>query len=260
MTTLNIFEQPKLQNPLLVEGLPGIGNVGRICVDYIIQETGAKLFAELYSEHFFPFVVIHEKWEIRLLKVKFYYLKGKRDVVFVTGDCQSMTSQGHYEVMEKIVDLAQKIGVKEIITVGGLATGEIEEKPRVYGAATDKSIVEKYKEFGINFNTSEKVGYIVGAAGILLGLGKQRGIDGLCLLGETSGFPIVADPRAAEAVLNILSKILEIKIDMSKLDKRVKEMERLIKKIQELQEKAISQLAKEEERPPVKKEQLRYIG
>jgi uncharacterized protein (TIGR00162 family) len=263
MTVIKIFERPKLTRPILIEGLPGIGNIGRVSVDYLIQQLNAKLFAELYSEHFFPFVVLKEKWHVELLKNKFYYWKGQkagqRDIIFLTGDCQSLSPNGHYDVCEKIIEFAAQLGVKDIITVGGLATGEFEEKPKVFGAATSKDVMEKYKNFGIEFKVGEKVGYIVGAAGLLIGLGVYRNINGLCILGQTSGFPIVTDPKAAEVVLGILSKILNIKIDMSKLDERVKEMEKFIKKIEELQQKALSQIAKEE-RAPATKEQLRYIG
>ncbi|RLJ07821.1 MAG: proteasome assembly chaperone family protein [Candidatus Aenigmatarchaeota archaeon] len=257
MTTLNVFELPKLRKPVLIEGLPGIGNIGKVCVEYMVQELGAKPFAELYSEHFFPFVLIHEKWEIKLLKARFYFYKGKQDLIFLTGDCQSMSSEGHYEIMEKVLDLAEKLKVREIITLGGLATGELEEKPKVFGAATDEKLIKKYGNLGISFRTGEKVGYIVGAAGLLLGLGKERGIDGICLLAETAGFPIITDPKAAEEVLKIVSKMLNLKIDLTKLDKRVKEMERFIHRIEELQQKALSQLAREKQ---PKREQLGYIG
>ncbi|MBI4173761.1 MAG: PAC2 family protein, partial [Candidatus Aenigmarchaeota archaeon] len=88
---------------------------------------------------------------------------------------------------------------------------------------------------------------------------KERGMKGMCILGETSGFPIVTDPKAAESVLNAVNKILGMQVDMKRLEKRVKEMEKFIKKIEMLQRKAVMDIAKEDA-PPVKKEELRYIG
>jgi hypothetical protein len=262
MTKIKIHKKPKLKNPILLVGLPGIGNIGRVAVGYLIEELKAKKFAELYSRHFFPFVVLHDGYEIKLLKNYFYYWKGKggkRDMVFLTGDCQSQSAEGHYEVVEVILDLAEKLGIKEIFTIGGLATGEVEEKPLVYGSVTDEKIQKKYKKFNIDFHVGKRVGYIVGAAGLVLGLAKERGIGGMCILGETSGFPIVTDPKAAEAVLEVLTKILKIKVDMSKLEKRVKEMEHFIKKIEDLQRKAVMDIVKSE-KAPVRKDELRYIG
>ncbi len=265
MTVIRVFKKPKLRNAVMVEGLPGVGNIGRVAVGYMVEELGAKKFAELYSKWFFPFVMLHKNYRIHLLKNEFYYWKakkkGQRDIVFLVGDCQSLSPQGHYEVAEKILDFAEKIGVKEIITIGGLATGELESGREVIGAVTDEKIMKKYRKFKIDFDAGEKVGYIVGAVGLLLGLWKQRGKDGLCLLGQTTGFPIVTDPKAAENVLNVLTKILSIKIDMKKLEEKVKEMEYFIKKVEALQKRALMEITKGTEEKGTKgEEQTRYIG
>jgi uncharacterized protein (TIGR00162 family) len=264
MTVIKVFEKPKLRNPILVEGLPGVGNIGRVAVGYLIEELGAKKFAQLYSEHFFPFVMLHENYQVHLLKNEFFFWKakkaGQRDLILLVGDCQSLSTQGHYEVTDKVLDFVEKFGVKEIFTVGGLATGEIEDEPKIYGAATDEQFAKKFEKFNIDFSAGEKVGYIVGASGLFLGLGKERGMKGICMLGETSGFPIVTDPKAAEVILDSLTRILKIKIDMSKLEGRVAEMEKFIKKVENLQKKALMQISKEERAPVEGKEQLRYIG
>ena len=265
MTVIKVFEKPKLNNPILIEGLPGVGNIGRVTVGYLIEELKAKKFADLYSKHFFPFVVLHDDYKVHLLKNEFYYYKAKspkqRDLILVVGDCQSLSPNGHYEVIEKILDFAQELGVKEIFTVGGIATGKVEEKPAVLGAVTHEKLLKRYKGYNIDFTAGKKVGYIVGAAGLLIGIGKERNMDGLCLLGETSGFPIVTDPKAAESVLNSLTKILGLKISMGKLDKRVKEMEQFIKRVESLQRAALEQVTKETGKAPVKEEdQMRYIG
>jgi len=261
---MSVKSKPKLKNPILIEGLPGVGNIGRVAVGYLIEELKATKFAELYSKHFFPFVMLHEEYKVHLLKNEFYYWKakkaGQRDIVFLVGDCQSLSPHGHYEIMETVLDFAQKLGVKEVITIGGLATGELEKEPEVIGAITNERLLKKYKGLGIQFDAGERVGYIVGAAGLLIGLCNERGMDGLCLLGETSGFPIVTDPKSGENVLNILNKILKIKVDMSKLEERVREMEKFIKKVESLQKKALMQMSKPEKAPVKEKEQLRYIG
>jgi len=261
MTVIKVHEKPVLKNPILIEGLPGVGNIGRVAVGYLVSELKAKKFATLYSKWFFPFVMLHDNYMIHLLKNEFYYWKakkpGQRDLILLIGDCQSLSPQGHYEISDKVLDFAQEYGTKELFTVGGLATGDAETKKPVTGAVTDEALLKKYKGIGIDFNAGEKVGYIVGAAGLLLGLGKERDMEGVCLLGQTSGFPIVTDPKAAETVLNVLVKILKIDIDMTKLDKKVKEMEGFIRKVEGLQKKALMELSKPSKS---KDEELRYIG
>jgi uncharacterized protein len=266
MTTIKVLEKPpKLTNPVLIVGLPGVGNIGRVAVGYLASELGAKKFATLYSEWFFPFVMIHDKSKINLLKNEFHYVKakgkgkGQRDMVLLVGDCQSLSPQGHYEVVEDILTFAGKLGVKEIVTVGGLATGELESGAKVIGAVTSDAVMKKYGGYGIDYNAGAKVGYIVGAAGLMLGLGSEHNMSGVCLLGQTSGFPIVTDPKAAENVLSVMVKMFGLKLNMGKLEKKVEEMEDFIKKVEGLQMKAVSELAKTA-KGSASGEELRYIG
>jgi uncharacterized protein (TIGR00162 family) len=264
MTTKIVeFERPKLKNPIFVEGLPGIGNVGRIAAGYLVEELKAKKFAELFSSHFMPFVLLHENSSVHVLKNEFYYWKAKasnqRDLIILIGDSQSIDPEGHYEIVETILEYLQKLGVKEIFALAGLSIGEEKEKPKVVGAVSDPELIKKYEKYEIDFQSVNKVGTIVGASGLFIGLGKNRGMKGVCLLGETVGFPIIPDPKSAEAVLNVLTKILNIKIDTSRLGKKVKEMEELIKKVEDVQKKALGQLLAPPEKTG-KKEELTYIG
>ena len=264
MTRIKVLKKPpKLNDPILIEGLPGVGNIGRVAVGYLIEELKAVKFAQLHSKHFFPFVMLHEDYQVQLLKNEFYYYKAKkgdRDLIFLVGDCQSLSPDGHYEIIEKVLDFVEPLGVKEIITIGGLATGELEEEPKTIGASSEESLAKKYASAGIDFSAGKKVGYIVGAAGLLIGLGNERGMKGMCLLGETSGFPIVTDPKAAEVVLNSVTKVLKLKIDMGKIEERVAEMEKFIQKVESLQKKALAQISKGDKAPVEDQQQLRYIG
>lgn len=263
VTKIFELEKPKLKNPLFIEGLPGIGHVGRIAAGYLVEELKAKKLAELLSSHFMHYVLLHQSSAVHMLKNEFYYWKAKtrnqRDLIILIGDSQSVDSEGHYEIANEVLSFVKKFGVKELITLAGFGVGESKEKPRVIGAVSDPGIIKKYKKFGIDFDAGSKIGTIVGASGLFLGLGKYYGINGVCLLGETAGYPILPDPKAAEAVLRILSDILNIKLDTSKLEKRVKEMEDFIKKIENMQRKAFAQLMTAKGEKP-EKEELRYIG
>jgi len=265
MTMINVMEKPKLKDPIFIEGLPGVGNIGRVAAGYLIEELGAKKFADLYSKWFFPFVMLQDDYKIHLLKNEFYYIKAgshcKRDIIILTGDCQSLSPQGHYEVSEKILNFVKDLGVKEIVTIGGLATGELEEKEqKVVGAVTHESLLKKYKDKKLEFNAGKKVGYIVGATGLLLGIGAEMELKGICLLGQTAGYPIITDPKAAEEVLIVLADLLDIDLDMSKIGKRVAEMEDFIKKVEHLQKKALDEMAKEAKAQSQKGDETRYIG
>lgn len=267
MTTRIIeLEKPKLKDPVFIEGLPGVGNVGRIAAGYMVEELGAKKFAELHSSHFMPFVLLHQSSAVHVLKNEFYYWKakkkGQRDLIILIGDSQSIDPEGHYEVVHEILEYVSKFGVKEMFTLAGLSTGEEIKAPKVIGAVSHQELVKKYSKSGIDFDAGGRVGTIVGASGMLLGMGKYYDIKGVCLLGETVGFPIIPDPKSAEEILKIMVKILGVKLDTSKLDKKVKEMEEFIKKIQNVERQTMAQMMKAQPggRPGEEKEKLTYIG
>jgi len=264
-TYIKVIKKIKPKNPILIEGLPGIGGVGRISAQYLIDQLKAEKFAELYSPYFLPFTSIHES-VAQLLKNEFYYWKNPKpngeDLIILVGDCQcgDISTVGHYEIAEKILDFCEKLGVKKIFTLGGFGTGEIEETKdiEILGAVNDKKLIEKYSGYGIDFESSmERIQYIVGASGLLIGLGKERGMEGVCLMGETTGFPILTDPRSAEKLLKVIVKILDLDIDLTKIDEKAKEMEAFLKKLEVIQEKALKKLMPKEDE---NKENLRYIG
>ena len=251
-TTVNYVEKkPKLNNPLLIEGLPGIGNVGKIAVEHLIEETKAKKFAEVYSKDFPPQVFINSDGTVKLVNNEFYYLKGKkktdRDIVLLTGDYQGLSSQGQYELVEKILDICEELGVKEIFTLGGYGLGHEIEKPKVLCATTDKSLVKAMKKHGAVFKKNEPGGGIVGASGLLLGMGKIRGLQGTCFMGETPGY--LVDPKSAKAVLKVLMSATNLKVGLSALEKKAKEIEHIAHQLRE-----IEGMSKE------KTEELKYIG
>ncbi len=261
-----VGKMPKLNNPIFIEGLPGVGNVGRIAAGYLIEQLKAVKYAELLSSHFYPFVLLHQSSAVHVLKNEFYYWKaknkGQRDLIILIGDSQSIDPMGHYEIVNAVLDFIAKQGVKEIITIGGLSVGRLDKEPKVIGAVSDPEIVKQYSKYGIDFDAGSKIGTIVGAAGLFIGLGRYRGMKGLCLLGETASLPEIPDPKSAEAVLNLLVKILNIKIDMSKLQEKIREMENFMKKITKYQDRALKELLAQEmermEKP--KEDELRYIG
>ncbi|MFH1403624.1 MAG: proteasome assembly chaperone family protein [Candidatus Altiarchaeota archaeon] len=227
---LKYYEKPELKNTVLIEGLPGIGLVGKLAADHMQDELKAKKFAEIISPFLPPQVSIQDDGTVKLVKLEFYYWKGKKnDVILLLGDFQGISPDSQYQLAEKTLDLAEEFKVKRVYTLGGLGTGAITHKPRVFGAATDKKLVESLEGYGIIFKGG---GAIFGASGLLLGLGMERGVEGVCLMGETHGQ--IIDAKSAEAVLDSLTKILGIEVDMAELAKKAKDTEEQINKMSQM--------------------------
>lgn len=237
-SVISELKKIKMNNPVLIEGLPGIGLIGKLAADHLISELKAEKFAELYSPQFMHQAVVEPDSTVRPMRNEFYYWKGEVELIILVGDTQPQPtdSRGHYEVVGAILDYVEQFGVSTVFTLGGSSTGGQEVKtPRVFGTATDLEMVEKHKEDGITFK-ADPGSAIVGASGLLLALGYLRGMSGLCLLGESPGY-LVIDARSAKSVLEVLTKILGITVDMSELERRAQETEQFIKKVQDMEKK-----------------------
>ncbi|MCK5112206.1 MAG: proteasome assembly chaperone family protein [Thermoplasmatales archaeon] len=251
VTVRYVDKKPRLKDPIFIEGLPGIGNVGKLAVEHLIETTKAKKFAELYSKDFPPQVFINADGTVKLVNNEFYYRKAKKknqsDLILLTGDYQGLSSQGQYELVESILDVIEELGVKQMYTLGGYGLGHEIKEPKVLFATTHKHLVKTIKKYGAVFKKNEPGGGIIGASGLLLGLGKLRGFEGTCFMGETPGY--LVDPKSAKAVLKIVTKITNVDIDLSRLEEKAKEIEQIAKQLNEMES-----MVKE------KSDELQYIG
>ena len=235
-TRIEIEKESNVEKPVFLEGLAGIGHIGRNTVSYIADQTGAEKIGEIKSDHFPPHTVINDDATVEVIKNNIFQLQrdNGRDLILLEGNAQASTPEGHHEVANKVTELAEDLGSEEVITVGGYGTGEVVEKPEVYGAITTEEVKEKYSEHGIEFD--HDVGQVVGISGLLIGNAQENNVDGLCLLGETPGF-LLSDPKSTEKVLETLEEILELDLDYEDLDDKVEESQEVLKKLQNLKKK-----------------------
>lgn len=252
-TLVRLKENLELKNPILVVGLPGVGLVGKLVAEHLVDELGAEKIIEVYSPHFPPQVLVNTDCTVRPVSNTIYHGKAKEnDVLFLVGDHQSTTSQGHYELCSLYLDIAEEFGVRRIYTLGGYPTGKLTCEETVLGVANDTKVIEEIKEYGVEFRESEPSGGIVGASGLLVAFSRMRDIDAACLMGMTPGY--LMDPKSAQSLLKVLCKIFEIEVNTESLEKKAEEMESILEKLKEKEEQQTFQEVKPTE------EDLRYIG
>jgi len=234
-TYIKELAQIEPNNPILIEGLPGLGLVGKIAIRYLIKQLKAQKFAYLYSPHFPYFVLVNKKGSVRLLRGTFYFWKnkgGQNDLILFTGDSQSQTIEGQYEIADRMLDFSGKHNVKTIVTIGGYRM-EAKDKPKVFVAATAQDILDKALHAGATVSGSGSP--IVGTAGLILGLARFKKIAALCLLGETRGY--LPDPLAARSVLEVLKLTFNFDVDLTGLNEDIAKAETMVTRLQKIEEK-----------------------
>ncbi len=228
-------EKKKVKAEVLVTGLPGLGRVGHVAANYIVEKMKLEPVAYLYSYHFPHAVIIDEKGTVRLFNNVFYYVEdAEKPFILVTGDTQppylpNTSPQSSHEYTMFILRYAQSLGVKEYYTMAGVDVGPVRftQGTGVVCAGTDESILKKLSEYGCEI---EKGGTISGIAGLLLGYAKEDGQVGASVMGKTtSHMNTHGDPGAAAAVLEVMMKVLGFSVDTKELWEANKEIEKVAK-------------------------------
>lgn len=203
---VKIINEPlKSKNPLIIEGFPGIGLVGNITCQHIIEELGMKYMGSIDSKYFPPLAVLFNG--IVYMPVRIYE-SPEKEIVVIISDIPIHPSAS-YDISKVLIDWMETINARNIVSIAGIATTTGER--RVFGGATSSELLEKIKDKTEIF----QVGTISGISGSIMTECYLRDMPAISLLGETPGPN--PDPRAAVQVINVLNNIYGLAIDTEKL-------------------------------------------
>lgn len=233
---VNRLFEPTANKPVLVCGLPGSGYVGKLAADYLVSVYQAKKFVEYRSTDFPPHVNVDENGLGHSIRGEMYHgaldaTQGSGDLLIFTADAQPLTSEGEYQLSEVVIEEAKKMGAGLVFSLAAYITGNFVKERRVFGTTTSPEFVPRLVDNGVRVMHE---GGITGMNGIVVGMAALRGMVGVSLLGETSGY--VVDPAASHAVLQSLASLLKITIDLTSLQERAKEAQQIMGQIQQMTE------------------------
>ncbi|HEX76942.1 MAG TPA: hypothetical protein G4O03_00795 [Dehalococcoidia bacterium] len=232
---IRLYRRPRLQAPVMLAAWPGIGNVSLIVSRYLQQKLAPKEMGEIepfpYFEPTGVWVANNVVESPQFPESKFYYWKGgqgRGDLIFFIGDAQPL-SKG-YELAGSVLDVAQAFKVGRVYTcAAAIAPVHHSEKPKVWAVATQESLLSELKKYPVMLRGDLQ---IAGLNGLLLGVAKERGLEGICLLGEVPSYATRIDnPKASLSVLEVLTQMLGIDIDLTELRQAAVEAEREMKRV-----------------------------
>lgn len=228
---------PKLVNPICIEGLPGIGNVGKLAVDFLIEELKAEKISTINASSFPHTVFVNEDNLVDLPVIEMYLAKVKQQhIIFMTGDMQPSDEESCYEFCFTFLDMLRKWGVSQVVTIGGIGLQQVPEEPRVFCTGNKKKIIKEWTHKNLSNKIYGVVGPIVGVSGLMVGLASRYDMQGIALLAETFGHPMYIGVKGSRAIVSILIDHFKLKVDIKKLDKEIKEVEsELTKRTEDLQ-------------------------
>jgi proteasome assembly chaperone (PAC2) family protein len=218
---VKLYSRPRLKTPVLLAAWPGISNVAIIVASYLERKLGFKRLGEIQASHFFdPIGVIVRDNVVEapsFPQSQFSYWKnqaGGDDIILFVGE-QQPAAKG-YELANSVLEVGMKFSIKRVYTFAAALTRiHHTEQPRAWAVATSREVAEDLGRYNL---VQKRNLQIAGLNGLMLGVAKERDIEGVCLLGEVPMYATkIQNPMAALAILKALTRILDIKIDLAEL-------------------------------------------
>ena len=232
---VKLYARPKLKSPNLVAAWPGIGNVSMLVAGYLERKLDFKRLGEIEASHFFDPIGVAVRDNVveapQFPHSRFYYWKnteGESDIILFIGDDQPASNA--YGLANCVVDVGLKFQVRRIYTCAAAITRiHHTEQPKVWGVATVPELTDELRERDLIQRGNLQIS---GLNGLLLGVARERNVEGICLLGEVPSYATrIQNPMAALAIFTVLPQMLGIKIDTYDLSQQANETRERMKQM-----------------------------
>jgi len=193
----------KVEDGVLIEGLPGIGLVAKVAVSYLIKKLQVRRICRILSPHF-PSIGYISEGRLVFSFADIYFSEKPINLFLLYGNSQPSTSFGQYDFCEKVVRFANEHGCSMVLTLGGYGKESVSPRREIYCSSTNTDLLEEWskKVGGLKYS-----GQIVGAAGLLAVLASEAGLKNFSMLVETAELTpdFLAARRALEATIRLLN-------------------------------------------------------
>ncbi len=220
--SLRIVDKPKLKNPIIIEGFPGIGMIGTIASSYLAEQLGMKLIGYFSSPHFPPIAAIHDYVPVSPARI---YASEEHDLVVIFSELV-IPAPLVIPLSEQIINFAEKNNAKAIYSYAGIASQTPDDK--TYVITSTKKLAEDMRKRKFE---PVKEGATQGVSGVLIAECAAAKFPAVNFMVQTAS-PL--DPRAAAKLIDKTLQLLDIQLDTRPL---VQEAEKVESKLKEAMDK-----------------------
>ncbi|WP_224335968.1 proteasome assembly chaperone family protein [Haloprofundus halobius] len=204
MARINVLaEDLAFDEPLLVEGLPGVGLVGKIAADHLVEEFEMTHYANVHCESI-PKVAVYRDDDRSIHPPVRIYGDAERDLLVLQSDVP-ISPGAATEFAECLSDWFDDVNLTPIY-ISGLPREKDDEPPALYGIGTGDA-APMLDDAGID--APAEMGLVSGPTGALLSYAVENDQSAVGLVVESD--PQFPDPEAARVIItdgiNALSDI-----------------------------------------------------
>ncbi len=235
-----IEEGPLPKVNTLVAGFPGIGLIGGISSEQLINSLSLSQVASIHCNEFPPTAVIFDGIPRR--PVRFFagegFLLVKSDMV-IPPDLS-------FSLAETIIDWVVEKGVTEVIIFDGIPESENSDDKKIWGAISSHSAEKQARKLNIELIDR---GAISGIASALLLYAHEMRLEAVAMLAEST--IKIPDPRASAELLDKFSDYCEIEVETGSLLESAEKLEEKYSQLVSHTQKAHNEMKHRTAHPPL---------
>ncbi len=214
---LKLVNKPKLRNPTVIEGFPGIGMIGTIASSFLADKLDMKLCGYFASPHFPPIAAIHDYAPVSPARL---YASEKHNLVVIFSELV-IPAQLVFPLSQKILEFCQKNKAKVLYSFAGIASPQPDEK--MYAIASNQQLRDSLKKQGFEL---VKEGATQGVSGVLIAECAAEKFPAVNFMTQTNT-PL--DPRGAAKLIDKVMPMAGVKIDTKLLVQEAEKIETKLK-------------------------------
>ncbi len=225
--TMYPYKEMNLKGATVINGFPSAGLVSAIAANYLIGALNLDQIAVLDSTDFPPVSMIYDtkpKFPARI------YADEKAKVAVFLSEFTPFPTLVR-PLAKVIFDFVEKNRCSRIVAPEVMPAGE--ETLEVFGVGSTDSARAAMQKAGIKLISH---GIITGISGVLLNEGRRRNFDVITLIAQAR--PEMLDARAAAMLMETISRIIKISIDIEPLYREAERIESRIRRLREESKKA----------------------
>ena len=213
------------EHSAILEAVPGVGNVGKLVVDALVEKHPSRTIGWILHPDFPPHATLSKEGLLAppRLDINSVILPNGKTVITIGGDLQPMTANGQFEVANSILELAKKYNTPQLLVLAGLASGA--EDRNIHVICADSKIKKSLERNDIVVSNKQPTSGMIGIAGLLISLSPLHDVPGIGLVAETIGAS--ADVLAADRLASWIEEGLELPLNLD-LDTTERTAEKLL--------------------------------
>jgi len=200
------------EHAAMLEAVPGVGNVGKIVVDSLVDKHPSRTIGWILHPDFPPHSTLDSNGLVSppRININSILLPDGRTVITVGGPLQPMTAAGQHEVSEAILELASESDTPQLLVLAGLAAGADDREIHVICA--DAEVRKNLEANDIPVSREHPEAGMIGIAGLLISLSPLYGVPSVGLVAETMGAS--TDVLAADRLASWIEAGLDIPLSL----------------------------------------------